>query len=356
MKVLLLSRYDTLGASSRVRTYQYIPYLKKANIDITISPLFSNKYLEHLYKTGTKKLSIVVSSYFKRLLNLVKVKKYDILWIEKELFPMLPAWMERLIAKLRIPYIVDYDDAIFHNYDLNRNLLVRMLLRNKIDVVMRNASVVVVGNDYLAERAKKAGAQRIEYLPSVVDINRYKVKNWLKKTNNNKIFKIGWIGTPMTSRYLWHIYEPLKKFSRNKNIRLILVGANKINLPGIPVEIRDWNEEKESENIQEFDVGIMPLPDEPWERGKCGFKLIQYMACGVPVIGSPVGINQKIIIDGVNGFKATTDDEWVECLEKLYNSIELRKKMGLNGRKIVEENFSVQVTAPKLIKILESVS
>lgn len=355
MKVLLLSRYGNLGASSRVRTYQYIPYLKEEGIDVTITPLFNNDYIESLYKKGTKKISIVLSSYFRRLFDLTKIRKYDLLWVEKELFPMLPAWVEEIIAKLKIPYIVDYDDAIFHNYDLNKNPIIRVLLRNKIDRVMKNASVVIVGNDYLAERAKKAGARRIEYLPSVVDLNRYKLKEWGTDTYNNETFNVGWIGSPATSKYLFHIYQPLKKFVKNKNARLILVGSGKINLPDIPLEIREWNEEKEVKDIQDFDVGIMPLPDKPWERGKCGYKLIQYMACGVPIVGSPVGVNSKIIIDGVNGFRASTDDEWIYAFEKLYSSAELRKQMGLKGRKMVEEAYSLQVTAPRLIKIFKSI-
>lgn len=353
MKILLLSRYSNLGASSRIRTYQYIPYLKEEGIDIIIAPLFNNEYIKSLYEKSKKKLNIVLFSYFRRLFDLTKIKKYDLLWIEKELFPMLPSWAEEMIAKLKIPYIVDYDDAIFHNYDLNKNPMIRVLLRNKIDKVMKNASVVIVGNDYLAERAKKAGARRIEYLPSVVDLNKYRPKEI--KTTNKDDFNIGWIGSPATSKYLFHIYQPLKKFIKNKNARLILVGSGKINLPDIPLEIREWSEKKEVKDIQDFDVGIMPLPDNPWERGKCGYKLIQYMACGIPVVGSPVGVNSKIIIDGINGFKASTDNEWIFALEELYKSVELRKQMGLKGRKIVEENYSLQVAAPKLIKIFKSI-
>lgn len=353
MKVLLLSRYGDLGASSRVRLYQYIPCLKEEGIDVTIAPLFNNDYIKSLYERNTKKLSIVFYSYFRRLFDLIKIKKYDLLWIEKELFPMLPPWAEEIISILKIPYIVDYDDAIFHNYDLNKNCIIRNLLKNKIDKVMKNAAVVIVGNDYLAERSQKAGARRIEYLPSVIDLNRYKLKE--SRKSNNEIFKIGWIGSPATSKYLYLVQDAFKEISINIRFRLILIGSNKINLSDLPIEIKPWKEETEVEDIKEFDVGIMPLIDEPWERGKCGYKLIQYMACGIPVIGSPVGINNKIIIDGVNGFKANTINEWKYAFQKLYQEYDLRLKMGQAGRKLVEQNYCIQVTAPKLIKIIKSI-
>ncbi|WP_222927545.1 glycosyltransferase family 4 protein [Biomaibacter acetigenes] len=266
---------------------------------------------------------------------------------------MLPAWAEEIISILKIPYIVDYDDAIFHNYDLNKKRIIRSLLKNKIDKVMKNAAVVIVGNDYLAERAQKAGARRIEYLPTVIDLNRYKLKEC--GIGNNEIFKIGWIGSPATSKYLYLIQDAFKEICLNIRFRLILVGSNKINLSDIPIEIKPWREETEVEDIKEFDVGIMPLVDEPWERGKCGYKLIQYMACGVPVVGSPVGINNKIIIDGINGFKANTINEWIYAFKKLHQDYNLRLKMGQAGRKLVEQNYCIQVTAPKLIKIIKSI-
>jgi glycosyltransferase involved in cell wall biosynthesis len=351
MKILLLSRYGNLGASSRIRTFQYIPYLNKNGIEVDVAPLFSDEYIKSLYQNGKKHIKFVIQAYIRRLISLTKIKGYNLLWIEKELFPMFPAWAEELVSVLKIPYIVDYDDAIFHNYDLSRNILVRSFLKDKIDIVMRKAAVVIVGNDYLAERALKSGAKRVEYLPSVVDLEKYKFSDEF----STDIFKIGWIGTPSTAKYLKLIHEVLQEFCLKHNAKLILIGSGKINIPGVPLEIRDWKEDTEVENILSVDVGIMPLLDEPWERGKCGYKLIQYMACGRPVIASPVGINDRIIIDGINGFKARSSESWSRSLVKLYKDLDLRKRMGLNGRKIVEEKYSLQVTAPKLVNILKNI-
>jgi glycosyltransferase involved in cell wall biosynthesis len=352
MEILLLSRYENLGASSRVRLFQYIPYLDKEGIKVDIAPLFSNGYINNLYEKGSKPLIYVLPAYGKRLLSLLNVKRFDLLWIEKELFPMLPAWIEKLLVKLRIPYIVDYDDAIFHNYDLNKNILIRTFLKNKIDSVMKNAAIVIVCNDYLAERALKAGAKKVEYLPSVVDLEKYKFSDEFSPD----VFRIGWIGSPSTSKYLKLIHKPLQEFCSKHNARLILIGSSKTDLPGVPLEIREWREDTEVENIQDFDAGIMPLPDEPWERGKCGYKIIQYMACGRPVVASPVGVNKKLITDGVNGFKPITQEEWNNALKELFEDINLRKTMGSAGRKIVEEKYSLQITAPKLVNILKSIN
>ncbi len=353
MKVLLLSRYENLGASSRVRLFQYIPYLNKEGIKVNIAPLFSDEYIRSLYKNGFKPLGFVVQAYIRRLISLTKIKRYDLLWIEKELFPMLPAWGEELIAALKIPYIVDYDDAIFHNYDLNKNMniLIRTFLKNKIDSVMKNAAIVVVCNDYLAERALKAGAKKVEYLPSVVDLEKYKFSDKFSPD----VFRIGWIGSPSTSKYLNLIYNVLIKFCSESNAHLILVGAGKIDLPGVPVEIREWREEKEVTDIQSFDVGIMPLPDEPWERGKCGYKLIQCMACGRPVIASNVGINNEIIRTGYNGFLASNEKGWEDAFKILRDPV-VRKTMGKYARLTVEEKYSLQNTAQKYVDYIIQVA
>ena len=314
MKVLILSRYSNLGGSSRVRIYQYIPYLINEGFDIKIAPLFDDNYLIYYYKYGIRKYKDILYYYIKRLFNLVKIKKYDLLWIEKELLPFFPSWIENIIHLLKIPYIVDYDDAIFHNYDLNKSFFVRNLFGKKIDKIMNYASLVIVGNDYLAERAKNSGAKLVEYIPSAIDIEQYTIKKYKK---DKGIFKIGWIGTPPTSESLYLIKDVFKKIISLFEYRLILVGSGNVNLPEIPIEVREWTKETEVGDINDFDVGIMPLYDIPFEKGKCGYKLIQYMACEIPVIGSPVGINNNLIIDRWNGFKPATNDEWINAFDEL---------------------------------------
>jgi len=351
MRILVLSRYSWLGASSRVRCYQYIPYLEAQGFRVTIAPLLDDDYIRNLYAGKPKRPVSIVGAYLRRLRGLLSVRHYDLLWIEKELFPWLPSWVEVLLAHGTIPYVVDYDDAIFHRYDIHPNKLARLLLGSKIDRVMGGAALVVAGNDYIAERARQAGAKRVEYLPSVIDLDRYPLAPARKNTD----FTIGWVGTPITAGYLYPVRAALSEVCYGDKARLILVGAGVIGLAGVPIESHSWSEETEVAEIQGFDVGIMPIPDEPWECGKCGYKLIQYMACGRPVVASPVGMNNQIVENGVNGFLASTAVEWVRALNTLKDDPNLGERMGKAGRKKVEEKYCIQVTAPRLASLLRSV-
>ena len=351
MKILILSRYHRLGASSRVRFFQYIPFLEAQGWQLDISPLLSDKYLLALY-SGKSSLTEIVKGYFKRIFALMGSKNYDLLWIEKELFPFMPAFLERL-ATGGLPYVVDYDDAIFHRYDAHRIGLVRFLLGKKIDSLMAHASLVVAGNNYLAKRATDAGASWVEIVPTVVDISKYKRKN--RRTNTSGKVTIGWIGSPATAKYLLELGPVIRSVSQRFNVDFVAIGPRKDQLQDLPVKIQAWSEDKETSLIAGFDLGIMPLPDSPWERGKCGYKLIQYMACGLPVIASPIGVNKEIVRDGENGFLARNFEEWEHALERLITSQELRNKMGDAGRAMVEREYSLQVQAPRINEFFKSV-
>jgi glycosyltransferase involved in cell wall biosynthesis len=348
MRILLLGRYDCLGASSRIRAYQYLPYLKRCGIEITVSPLLLNDYLKLLYEKKNISIVSIFNAYLRRLRVLLRARKFDLIWIEKEIFPWLPAFIEKVFT-LGTPYLVDYDDAIFHNYDIHPRRIVSRLMGRKIDEIMANAAVVTAGNEYLASRARQAGAKTVVVLPSVIDLAKY--PGIIDKTEERS-FTIGWIGSPSTARHLLGAETALKQVCKNRGGKVVLVGAGENPFSGLIATIRDWDEASETDEIGNFDVGIMPLPDNPWERGKCGFKLIQYMACGKPVVASPVGVNREIVVDGVNGFLASSQEEWVRALERLKSDPELRKTLGANGRRMVEEKYCLQVTAPRLHRLL----
>ena len=351
MKILSLTRYSRLGASSRLRSHQYFPYLQRHGIQVTAAPLFNDEYIENLYAQKPANLRLLIVSFLRRLKQLIKVRGFDLLWIEKELLPWFPAWGEEILARLNIPYIVDYDDAAFHNYNLHRNSLVRFLMGHKINVVMRRASMVIVGNDYIGDYARHEGARRVEYLPTVIDLDRYSI---VPKAEN-EIFTIGWIGSPITAKYLNLVQPVLEELCKNNNAKLILIGSGDIGLNGVPLDVRRWSEKTESADILDFDVGIMPIPDGPWERGKCGYKLIQYMASGRPVVASLVGVNLKIVENGVNGFLANTVQEWENSLRTLREKRDLRERMGKAGRSKVEHQYCLQVTAPRLVSLFHDV-
>lgn len=350
MKILLLTRYSSIGPSSRLRFYQYLPYLKEHGIDVDVVPLLDGRYIQDLYKHKKRNYTCVIRAYLRRLKNFLACRCYDLAWIEYEIFPWLPGLSESLLKKLGVPYVVDYDDAIFHRYERHPNSMIRSFLKNKIDRIMKNADVVVAGNGYLGERAMQAGAKRVEQLPTVIDLDRYRAE----PSNASPIFRIGWIGTPSTADYLKLMEPAIAKVCSKPNTRVVLVGSGPIPLNGLDLEIRPWSEQTEVADILDFDVGIMPMPSNAWTRGKCGYKLIQYMACSRCVVASRVGVNPEIVENGVHGFLADSPEEWVAALSTLRENRQLRKAMGRQGRERVEKKYCIQVTAPKLLAILQS--
>lgn len=352
MRLLALTRYQRLGSSSRVRFYQYYPYLKLHGIEIVSAPFFDDEYVRDLYKAQTISLKVAIQSYVARLITLMHQNKFDLIWVEKEFIPWFPAGLEALFRARNVPYVADYDDAVFHRYDMHPVGPVRVFLGRKIDQVMHHAGLVVAGNAYIAERATKAKAQRVEILPSVVDVNQYAIKHH----KPDSTFGIGWIGSPVTAPYLGLIHEALRELSQENAIRLVLVGAGVRPFHDIKTEVLSWNEDIELTVNQKFDVGIMPLADGPFERGKCGYKLIQYMAGGLPIVASPVGVNQQIVEHGINGYLANSTEDWIHYLRKLRDDVQSRKVMGTAGRHKAEQVYNLQVTAPKLLDLLLSVA
>ena len=352
MKILLLSRYTDAGPSSRYRSFQYLPYLRTLGHEITVAPLLGDLYLKRRSASSPIPVFNVMRSYLNRVAILLRARQFDLIWIEYEAFPWIPYWFESLLLSSGIPYMVDYDDAVFHRYDQHSSPIIRGILGKKIDRVMKGADLVLAGNEYLADRARQSGSRWIEILPTVIDLCRYP----LTPQSPNERFTIGWIGSFSTGRYLMEIEEALKNVSTSGRARIVIIGATPPNQDVIKYDIKQWrSEELEIEECLKFDVGIMPLPDAPWERGKGGHKLIKYMAASRPVIASPVGINRSIVDHGVNGFLASTALEWITSLNILRDDEKLRALMGLAGRRKVETKYCIQVTGPILADLMTEV-
>lgn len=339
-----------MGASSRLRTYQYLPFLEAGGIETTVVPLFNDRYLKELYsRKGTSWLNIM-RCYWGRLKCLLKVHQYDSVVIEKELFPYLPAWAECWLSKKAKGYIVDYDDAVFHNYDRHPSFPIRWLLGDKITKVMRYSRLVMAGNEYLAEKAVLSGAKEVQVIPTVVDGDKYSPA--VDKASGGLI-KVGWIGSPTTLKYVKGILPVLEKLNQKHPFELVIIGGGAMVGFSGKETIVAWTEEHEVVAIHKLDIGIMPLSETCWERGKCGYKLIQYMACGLPVIGSPIGVNKKLVVNGVNGFLASDETEWEGYLGRLLSDKQLRDKMGLEGIKMVQEDYTLQQLLPRYLSVLK---
>jgi glycosyltransferase involved in cell wall biosynthesis len=342
-RTLALTRYGNLGSSSRLRMMQYLPALEAAGFEVHVQAFIDDETLAARYDRGSYSLSNVIGCYGQRVKAMLKRKAFNLVWIEKEALQWWPLWLEKLLLS-NIPYVLDFDDAVFHHYDQHRVSLVRKLYGKRIDGLMVQAALVVCGNDYLAERAKHAGAPRVEVLPTVIDLDRYPVQI---QRAESALPRIVWIGSPSTVKYLDLLREPLQALTRTTPFIFRTIGGE-FHVDGVQTECLPWTEATEVSDIMACDVGVMPLEDTAWERGKCGYKLIQYMACGLSVVASPVGVNPNIVSNGVNGLLASSPAEWLESFKHLLSETQARQNMGQAGRLQVEHEYSLQVTAPKL--------
>lgn len=352
MKVMLFTRYGLQGASSRMRFYQFLPHLESAGFAVLVSPLLGDSTLGKRYRSGSYRLLDLLAAYRRRIGALWRRRHFDLLWIEKETLPWAPVWLERFLLR-GVPYVLDFDDAIFHNYDRHPSPWVRYFLGRRIDRLMAGARLVVAGNRYLAQRASMAGAPWVELLPTVVDLERYPVKRRAASTTHNEQLRLVWIGSPSTVQYLRLLAEPLATLARQQPFTLRVIGGGPLSLPGVELEAVPWSSDTEAAAIAECDVGIMPLLDTPWEQGKCAYKLIQYMACGLPTVASPVGANCEVIVEGETGFLAGTHEAWVDKLGLLLRDAEQRQRLGDAGRARVEAHYSLQKALPQLVRLLQ---
>lgn len=349
MKLLVLSRYDRQGASSRLRTMQYRPALEQAGFEVNYAPLFDAAYLQGLY-SGKRSTGAILKAYRRRVGQLLRASDADAIWLEKEALPWVPGMLEERLLPKSIPLIADYDDAVFHRYDRHRSTAVRKLLGRKIARVMAAADLVTAGNAYLAAYATDAAKPAVEIVPTVVDTDVYDAS---PRLGSEGTCRIGWIGTPGTWGDCVQPFLPVIRGAlENAGAEILAVGAGDAARDIPDVTVRDWAETREVEDTREMDIGIMPLPDTPWMRGKCGYKLIQYMACGLPVVASPVGVNAEIVEHGVNGFLADSERDWQEALETLIGDPDLRHRMGKAGREKVERQYSLQVQGPRVAQLL----
>ena len=348
-RILLLTRYDRMGASSRLRFLDYLPALEKAGLDITVAPFFDDAYLKDLYAKRKIPRGRLIGYYRNRLKYLRSARRYDLAWIEKEALPWLPHWFETHYLK-RTPYILDFDDAWFHRYDSHREPLVRYLLQNKFPKLVSRAAAIIAGNAYLEGWAKANSAKRIVRIPTTVALSRYTPRDDRRSDG----FTIGWMGSPSSTKYLSGIAQALAAITEDGSARVVSVGSGPVDLPGVAVEIVKWREDQEAEILRGFDVGIMPLDADRWSEGKCAYKLIQYMAAGLPVVASPIGMNREVVKDGENGFLASTNAEWVEALDTLKRDAVMGREMGKAGRRKVEELYTLQGNTPKLEAILRA--
>ena len=325
-------------------------------LTLETSPLLGNAYLEKMYCGEHTNPVHLLEAYLVRYLKMGRAGGARLIWLHYEALTYMPWALEKRVFASGLPIVFDIDDAIFHRYDSHRRRLVRVFLGNKIDRVMKNSSMVLAGNGYLAERAQNAGARSVQVVPTVLDTTLYAAVE--KPQRNHADCKVvGWIGSPSTwSEYMAPMMPLLGSVAAEFGAKIMAVGAGPFTAEYPNLDNRNWSEATEVPLIQEMDIGVMPLSDTPWARGKCGYKLIQYMACGLPVIASPVGVNAEIVEHGVNGFLAKTEAEWAEALRILLHDPVLRARMGVEGRRKIQQDYSLAAWGPRVAQMLRQVS
>jgi glycosyltransferase involved in cell wall biosynthesis len=333
-----------------VRFHQFDAALRDAGIEPTFAPLLNDQYLADFYGRRGRSIRNLWNCYWKRTRDVLHADSFDAVWMEKELLPWVPAWLEQWMLG-GLAYVVDLDDAVFHNYDAHRMRAARALYGRKIDRVMSAAAIVVAGNEYIAQRARAAGSARVEVLPSVVDADAFP-QDFSRAGRSG--FTVGWIGSPATQHFVQAVVPALEACLTGENDRFVTVGAA-FSSPLFPKHVSQaWARATESASLASFDVGIMPLADSQFERGKCGYKLIQYMASALPVIASPVGANCQIVRVGETGFLASSHDEWLAALRAMRDSPELRAEMGATGYATFRREYSLQAIAPKVVNVIRA--
>jgi glycosyltransferase involved in cell wall biosynthesis len=293
---------------------------------------------------------MMVTDSVRRLGSVWGAKKYDAVLVHREASLVGPAWSERLAWSQCPRLIYDFDDAVWIPYVSPTNRYLSYLkFPGKTRTICRMASLVLAGNDHLAQWARRH-SDNVHVVPSTVALREYRAR---PANDHRDEAVIGWTGSHSSVQYLRLLEEPLARLRQKRAFRLVLIGVSGISMPGIDVECRPWNSATEAEDLWGFSIGVMPLPDEPWARGKCGMKAIQYMAVGVPSVVSPVGANRTIVRDGIDGYHAVSSDLWVDRLERLLADAELRRRMGDAARASVAERYSAEVHAPRVAALFK---
>jgi len=352
-KVLFLVPYPLHRApSQRFRVELFLPILEKHNIHYKIQSFLDEKTWDVLYKSGASvsKAWGVLKGFLRRVKAIIwDVPRYEYIFIHREASPVGPPVFEFLISKLfRKKIIYDFDDAIWIPNTSQENKIVSWVKAFwKIKYICKWSYKVVGGNKYLCQYAESVNDQ-VVLIPTCVDTeNKH---NQLKEQKGEQVV-VGWTGSHSTMQYLNRLVPILARLVAEMQIKVLIISnkAPDFNFNGL--QYLPWKEKTEVQDLLGINIGIMPLETDPWCEGKCGFKLIQYLALGIPAVASPVGVNKHIIREGENGFLCSTDGEWYDALKQLIQSEELRQTMGSKGRGFIVAAYSVQANADAFVRL-----
>jgi glycosyltransferase involved in cell wall biosynthesis len=349
--LLALAPAPLSAAATRYRVHQYAPALRSAGIELVLRPFLDERGFGMLYRSGEPltKIAAATRAVAGRIEDLGRALRADAVLVHREAALVGPAVLEWTIARvLRRPLLFDLDDAIWVPYasPTYGALLSRLAkLPQKTDTTLRVASHVIAGNPYVADYARRL-TSRVTVIPTVVDTEQFKPAH-----PGNPVPVIGWIGTHSSAPFLKLVMPALRRLAQQQPFVLRLIGGS-VDTGGIPTEVRAWSLATEVSDFQSLDIGLYPLTQDAWSLGKSGFKAVQYMACGKPVVASPVGVTRDMIRNGDNGFLVDSDDAWYEALRALIADAGLRARLGAAGRADAQAQWSLAIHAPRFVEIV----
>ncbi len=353
MRVCALVPYPAgITPSQRYRIEQWRPILTSEGIEVELWPFLEEQELALLYsaRRWPDKARMVSRATARRFRAVTRLEEFDAVLIHRAACLAGPAFLERLIAR-RKPIVFDFDDAIYLLDTTAQNRIFGWLkFPGKTATLCRISRQVVAGNHHLARYARRHNAN-VVVVPSSIDIERYAP---LPKPHRPDRVVIGWIGSATSQAHLEAFTPVLRRILERNGVEIHVVSAHPPQLGGVPARWKRWTAEREVEDLAEFDIGIMPLPDDEWTRGKSAFKALQCMGMAVPVVCSSVGASLDLIQHGENGFLASTSEDWVENLGRLISDSSLRDRVGRAGRRTVERTYSARTSARTLARVLRA--
>jgi glycosyltransferase involved in cell wall biosynthesis len=354
MRVLALvpSRFDT-SPGQRYRIEQWTPHLAARGIAVEQHSVDGGELGDVIYARGlmAKKAGLIGRQFAARTRLVRRARDFDAAYVFREASPLGPAIFERYLHRIGLPYVYDFDDAVFVPYRSPSNGYLSLLkYPPKTRTACRKAAHVMAGNGYLADYARRFNPN-VSIVPTTIDLSTYRVPARAPGSNPPVI---GWTGSHSTVQHLETLLPALERLARTRRFRLRVIGAPDFRADGLDVDVRPWRAATEVDDLTGIDIGVMPLPDDAWTRGKCGAKALQYMGLAIPTVCSPVGVNVEIVDHGRNGLLAATEDEWVARLTELLESFELRQRLGTAGRLTVVERFDGAEVAERVADIFES--
>lgn len=352
MRILFIVPYpEGKAPSQRFRFEHYFNELKARNIHYDVSSFIDLDTWEVLYKPGflLRKISGLIRGYLRRLKDLFRSNKYDFVFIHREFSPLGPPLMEWWLAKVcRVKIIYDFDDAIWiPNYSEHNSFTYYLKRYTNTRNLCRWAYKVSCGNDYLCNYARLFNTN-VVYNPTIIDTDNQ--HNRLADLNNEK-FVIGWTGSHSTIQYLDEVYPVIKELEKNYDFEFRVISDVKPSFELKSLKFIPWKKETEIDDLLGFSIGIMPLKDDQWAQGKCGFKALQYMALGIPALVSPVGVNTRIVDHGINGFHCRNAEEWKEVIIKCMTDRNLLRTLSKSTREKIVNHFSVASNKENFISL-----